>query len=150
MGLSMIAAMSLIALATPPPSEPVTHSMQVEHRGAAHAVTYRGTVDVARRTVGMSSVPGRAGSQRCLWTGTVQVERHIARTDGGFTHTRPVARGPLLEGSRPGDCRTVAVGIERDVIARKADVHAHVVAVAERDHADLRAELDHADRLAAN
>jgi len=150
MSLSMIAAMSLIALATPPPSETVTHSVQVDHRGTAHAVTYRGTVDVAHKTIGMSSALGRAGSQRCLWTGTVQVERHIARADGGLTHTRPVARGPLLNGTRPGDCRIAAAGIEREVAARKADVHAHVLAVAERDHADLRAELDHHDRLAAN
>jgi hypothetical protein len=150
MGLVSIAALSLMAMATPPPAPTVAHQLRVEHRGAAHDVTYRGTVDVAHRQIGMASALGRPGSQRCLWTGTVAVERHVARPDGTAFPARPIARDEVLTGSRPGDCRANATAIHREVAARQDAVRAHVVAVAERDHPEMRAELDHVGRLAAN
>ena len=55
---------------------------------------------------------------------------------------RKLAGMKTLKGSRPGDCTINRRSIDRDIAAQADAINAHLVAVAEQDQRELRAEIE--------
>lgn len=141
--MSMIIALGLMALSPVAATDGMHHHRTtIEHRGVPVGVTYRATMQLTTRAIGMSP-PTRASTARCAWVATIVVERQMLR-DGQPTPpmSRVVSNDFTLKGNRPGGCIGAQKIIERDVAARDDDVRAHVMAVAESDRSILLAELE--------
>jgi hypothetical protein len=138
-----ISALSVPAIANTSQLPTSTHSVQLDHRGAAMQVTYDAKVKVHRKQIGMSP-PNRMSTARCTWAATVAVERRMP----GAAVARTVSSEKALKGSRPGDCATNRRAIDQEVASRGDEVQAHLAAVADRDRHQLMAELDAAEALA--
>ncbi len=145
--MSMIIALGMMALSPPAADAAHHHATTIEHRGVPMNVSYRASVDLATKPMGVSP-PTRGGTGRCAWVATIAVERHLAPT-GGAGLTRVVSTDYKIKGSRAGSCMTSRKAIEQEVAARDAEIRSHVMAVAERDKSTLLAELEAAARVTA-
>lgn len=121
----------------------VDHRTQMDHRHGPVAVTYRGDVAIQHRQVGTTAPGGRSASLRCDWAASMTVARH-AKAATGASHSRSVDSGPVLSGTRSGWCSANHAAIRQEVAGRASEMHRHLVAFAQQDDAELRAELDHA------
>lgn len=121
----------------------VDHQAQVDHHTGPVAVRYSGDVAITHRQVGAVAPAGRASSLRCDWAASMTVARH-AVASSGTRLIRSIDSEPLVSGSRPGWCGTSHRAITREVASKAADMQRHLVALAQRDEATLRAELDRA------
>jgi len=134
---------SLIVLA----AAAATHHVQIQHAGSPVEAVYTARADIETRTVG-AHVPNRTDMRRCLWTATLIVERQLG---GNPATPRVVSSDRELSGSRAGACTDgKRRSIEQEVAKRDAIINAHLLAVAERDHAPLLAELDVARPVGTN
>lgn len=140
--MSMILALGLMALSPVSADGTHHHRTTIEHRGVPVGVTYRATMQLKTRPIGMSP-PTRPSTARCTWVATVVVERQMLR-DGQPAPglSRVVSSDLELKGNRPGGCTGAGKAIARDIAARDEQVRAHVLAVAERDRSILLAELE--------
>lgn len=147
--MSMIIALGMMALSPPAADAAHHHATTIEHRGVSMNVSYRASVDLATKPMGVTP-PTRGGTGRCAWVATIAVERQMA--SGGATGnglTRVVSTDYKIKGSRAGSCMTSRKAIEQEVAARDAEIRSHVLAVAERDKSTLLAELEAAARVSA-
>lgn len=136
--------MSLILIAL---AAAATHNVRIHHAGSPVDALYTARADVETRTIG-AAMPNRTDMRRCLWTATLIVERQLG---GNPATPRLISRDRHLSGSRSGACSDgMARSIEQEVASRKDMIHAHLMAVAQRDHAPLLAELDTSRAVAAN
>jgi len=147
--MSMIIALGMMALSPPAADAAQHHATTIEHRGASVNVSYRASVDLATKPMGVSP-PTRGGTDRCAWVATIAVERHMAPAGAaGAGLTRIVSTDYKIKGSRAGSCMTSRKAIEQEVATRDAEIRSHVMAVAERDKSTLLAELEAAARVTA-
>lgn len=130
--MTMIVLAGLAAAIAAAPAPDLTHQVRHDHQGRSITATYRGTANIALTQRGMAGAPGRMGTQRCDWTASVHVARSVADAPAA-----PLGQQPVIDGSRPGDCLTVAAGIYRDVARRQSALKDHVVTVAEADRRTL-------------
>lgn len=123
-----------------------THSVQIEHRGAAMEAVYTARADIRTQTVG-AHTPNRMDGRQCRWTATILIDRQL-------THSPALARTMTsdrrLTGSNPGACSLNKTAIDREVASRGGDIRDQLIAVAERDRPRLLAELDAVRSLASN
>lgn len=145
--MSMIIALGMMALSPPAADAAHHHATTIEHRGVPMNVSYRASVDLATKPMGVSP-PTRGGTDRCAWVATIAVERQMSPA-GGAGLTRVVSSDHKIKGSRAGSCMTSRKAIEQEVAARDAEIRSHVMAVAERDKSTLLAELEAAARVTA-
>ncbi|MGC6328970.1 hypothetical protein [Rhizorhabdus sp. FW153] len=143
--MSMIIALGMMALSPPAADAAHHHATTIEHRGVPMNVSYRASVDLATKPMGVSP-PTRGGTDRCAWVATIAVERQMAPA-GGAGLTRIVSSDYKIKGSRAGSCMTSRKAIEQEVAARDAEIRSHVMAVADRDKSTLMAELEAAARV---
>ena len=148
--MSMILALGLMALpAVVTDGTNHHHQTTIEHRGVPVGVTYRATMELKTRPIGMSP-PTRPSTARCVWTAAVVVERQMLRNGQPVPGlNRIVSKDLELKGNRPGGCIGADKAIARDIAARDEQVRAHVLAVAERDRSILLAELEAASPSAS-
>lgn len=136
-------SLTLIALA----AAAATHHVQIHHAGSPVDAVYTARADIQTRTIG-ATVPNRTDMRRCLWTATVIVERQLG---GNPATPRVISNDKELSGSRAGACSEGKTrSIEQEVAGRKDVIHSHLMAVAQRDHAPLLAELDTIRTVASN
>ena len=128
----------MIVLMTAALTQPGPHRVTMEHGGKPLEVVYQGEVTTESKRVGSSS-PTRMGNIRCDWKATVRVRRQLPAHVTADDH--PVAGTRIIKGSRPGDCITNRVAIQRDVASRSDEVQAHVAELAARDQPALMAAL---------
>ncbi|MET4897510.1 hypothetical protein RN629_10155 [Sphingomonadaceae bacterium jetA1] len=118
----------------------IEHRTQMDHHSGPVAVHYRADVGVTHKQVGAVTTGGRPSTLRCLWSANVTVHRQAQAA--GAMLTRSAARDGVIEGSRPGWCSTNRSAIAQEVARRHDAVRDHLQAVAQEDHAILRAEMD--------
>ena len=135
-------------LTTAAPAAAVDHVVRVDHHAGPVDARYRGSVAVAHRQVGAVAPAGRPSTLRCHWRADLAVERFATLPTG--TAARSFGRDAVFAGSRPGWCEASRAAIARDVASRVDELRGHLRALAQEDHAPLRAELDrlHAERRA--
>lgn len=132
--------LSAAALAQATPA-PWTHSVPVQHGNGQAMAVYHAAPTVTTRQVGMSAGT-RMSTVRCDWTADIGVERHLSYPGREATSVRKLAAMKALKGSRPGDCTANRRAIDREIAARSDAINAHLVAVAEQDQRELRAEIE--------
>ena len=118
-----------------------SHQVVLDHQGQRVDVTYRSDLAIKERQVGTASGPGRQSTLRCAWSAQVSVQRE-ARSAAGHVLSRTISSDSPITGSRSGWCAGQREAIASEVAARGQQVREHLLAVAERDDATLRAELD--------
>lgn len=137
-----------LALLAATPAFAQDHVVRLDHRDQPVEARYRGAIAITHRQVGAVVPGGRAATLRCTWRADLTVTREAR--GAGITAARSLSRDGVLAGSRPGWCDTSRRAIAEEVAARAGEVDDHVRALAQEDHAPLRAELDRlsADRAA--
>lgn len=135
-------SLTLIALA----ATAATHSVQIDHRGTPVQATYTARTEIQAKTVG-AKAPTRMSMQRCQWTATIIVDRAL---NNGPALARTVSNDKRFSGSEHGACMPGHQAAERTLARNEADIREHLIAVAEKDHAPLLAELDAVRNLATN
>jgi len=115
-----------------------THSVQLDHAGAAVAAHYSARTEIETRTIG-AHTPNRVDGRRCQWTATVIVERRLGQAPAS---ARTLSTDRRISGSEAGACTPMSEAAARQVAGRADAIRAHLLAVAERDRAPLLAELD--------
>jgi len=143
MVMSLVLAFGLGAAALVPDLPDLEHRTRLTHGEAVIDVRYGANVTIIPRQIGAPAKAGTLSTLRCLWRADVEIER---RAEGGaaLQLTRTLQRETVLEGSRPGWCAANRKGIAREVARRADEIRADVAALAERDEAELRAELHRA------
>jgi hypothetical protein len=135
--LTIIAAASV---ATAAPAQ-WTHQVAVPHgHGKANAV-YVARPDVTLRQIG-TAAGTRMGSERCLWTADINVERRLETPGVEIAGRREMPAAKTLSGSRHGACAHQRSAIDTEIAAQSPAIDAHLVEVAERDQRDLRTEIE--------
>lgn len=131
----------LLGVTAAAPAAAMEHSERIEHHSGAVDAEYRTTTAIAYDQVGMVAPGGRPSSLRCKWSVDLTVER-AARHASGSTMARAISRDNVIEGSRPGWCRTQRESIAREVAQRTDELRSHMLAVAQEDRTVLGAEID--------
>ncbi|WP_093330352.1 hypothetical protein [Sphingomonas rubra] len=139
MKLLPIVALTLATTASPVMAQ--DHVVTLDHRSGSVEARYRGAVMVTHRQIGAVAPGGRASTLRCTWHADLAVTRE-ARGTVGIAASRSFGRDGLFAGSRPGWCDTARRAIADEVASRAGEVDTHLRALAQEDHAPLRAELD--------
>ncbi|MGL1751822.1 hypothetical protein ACSTG9_23675, partial [Vibrio parahaemolyticus] len=78
---------------------------------------------------------------RCSWRAHLHIERE-ARSGRALRSSRSIERKAVLEGSRPGWCGASENAVAEEVARRGAEIHSHLLAVANEDQAVLKAEIE--------
>ena len=140
----MILATAALAQAAPAqPAGPAiwTHDVPVAYGGGQAIARYSALPEINTRQVGMAA-GARMSTVRCDWTADIGVERRLAYPGKATTGVRKLVGMKTLKGSRPGDCTINRRNIDRDIAAQADAINAHLVAVAEQDQRELRAEIE--------
>ncbi len=137
-----------LLLAAAPLASP-EHVVRIDHHAGPVDARYRSAVTIDHRQVGAAGPGGRPSTLRCAWRADLAVHREAHNT-AGLSAARSFGREGVLTGSRPGWCETGKRAIADEVAARADELDSHLRALAQEDHAPLRAELDrlHATRAA--
>lgn len=135
-------SLTIIALA----AAVATHTVQIDHRGSPVDATYTARADVKTRTIG-AHTPNRTDMRRCHWKATVVVDRRLNHSP---SLTRSIPTEQEFSGSEAGPCNPGRDIGARQVAKHQDAVHAHLMTVAQQDHAPLLAELDAIHNLASN
>jgi hypothetical protein len=136
--MSIVLALGL-AVALDPALPAIEHRSRVAHPGGAVEATYKTRVSVRHRQIGSNARPGTPSTLACRWRADVHVERSAQH--GSARLSRQIARDGVVEGRRPGWCKSGRAAIAAEIARRADEIHDQVVALAREDEAVLQAEL---------
>ena len=141
-------SLALIPLALVTATAP-THSIDIHHSGANHAVEYRGVIETDAK-IRRTGAPTRAHSTRCELTATVSVERHIMMGASTPALTSTIAPTKVLEQTAYGPCANAAERLERLVAAHHGKILKFLASAAEADRPSALAAIEAVRSLAVN
>ena len=124
-------------------SPPLEHRVQIDHKGAAINVNYRGEIDVIHKQRGSAAPGGRPSSLRCEWKAKVIVNREAQHASGALM-SRTFESEDSVKGSRPGWCVANRKAIAQDVALKTDSIQQNLLAAAAADRMVLTAEVEHA------
>lgn len=140
---SLALAAATMALGAPALAQQpaVQHSATIDHAVGTIAADYSGTSRVSLQQIGSIGGAGRQDTLRCRWTVSLVVERH-ARLGAGQEARRTLAQADVVKGSSPGWCPQRDQAATRLAAKHRADLHAALMALVERDKAMILADAD--------
>lgn len=123
------------------PALALEHEVVIDHAGGPIAADYKGAVSIETTQIGAAGAAGRPSTLACRWTASLKVER-VARVGEGLQSRRALTSEDVASGSRPGWCETNAKAIEKMVDARDDSFRTALLALVERDRAEILAEAE--------
>lgn len=123
------------------PALALEHEVVIDHAAGPIAADYKGAVSIETTQVGTAGVAGRPSTLACRWTASLTVER-VARVGEGLQSRRSLSSEDVASGSRPGWCETNAKAIEKMVDTRSDSFRTALLALVERDRAEILAEAE--------
>ena len=123
-----------------------THSVPVTNNGVTTTAIYTAKPTINLRQIGMAAGP-RPGTMRCTWSADIAVDRRLGNT---AADTRAIGSEKRLNGSRHGSCIQNRDEIHREIAGKSPEINAYLLAVAQRDQQQLRAEIDALSPSSAN
>ena len=136
-GLALSAGLAAPALA-------LEHEVVIDHVSGPIAADYKGAVTIETTQVGAAGVAGRPSTLRCNWTASLNVER-VAKVGESLRSQRSLTQDDVASGSRPGWCETQTKAIDKLVDSRSDRFRTALLALVERDRAQIVAEAEGAN-----
>jgi hypothetical protein len=140
----ILAGLVTAGLAIPAWASPV-HQVQITHQGQTMDVSYRPVVETRLRPSGL----GPRTVNRCFWKSDVTIERTVTASDNVpvAALTRSARTDAAARGMRIGSCGAAATQEAASLGGDPDKLQALLVRQAERDHAQVLADLASISRL---
>lgn len=126
------------------PAFALEHEVVIDHVSGPIAADYKGAVTIETTQVGAAGVAGRPSTLRCNWTASLNVER-VAKVGESLRSQRSLTQDDVASGSRPGWCETQTKAIDKLVDSRSDRFRTALLALVERDRAQILAEAEGAN-----